>query len=144
MKTYVKVDDSATEEGQKDFGGKHVLIAEDNDLNWEIAEDLLSELGLCLERAENGKQAVEMFEASSIGYYDAILMDLRMPIMNGYEATEVIRKLNREDANLPIFAMTADAFYEDIRKCLDVGMNAHIAKPIDIQEISKLLDKYLN
>lgn len=144
LKTYVKVDDSATEEGQKDFGGKYVLIAEDNDLNWEIAEDLLSELGLCLERAENGKQAVEMFEASSIGYYDAILMDLRMPIMNGYEATEVIRKLNREDANLPIFAMTADAFYEDIRKCLDVGMNAHIAKPIDIQEISKLLDKYLN
>ena len=78
-----------------------------------------------------------------MGFYDAILMDLRMPVMTGYEATQAIRKLNRPDADIPIIAMTADAFMEDIQKCLDCGMNAHVAKPIDVREISRLLEKYI-
>ena len=85
-----------------------------------------------------------MFQAKDPGYYDAVLMDLRMPIMNGYEATEAIRGLDRPDAKtIPIIAMTADAFAEDIKKCLDCGMNAHVAKPIDVREVSRLLQKYM-
>ena len=132
------------EELPSHFEGKKVLLAEDNDLNWEIAEELLSELGLELEWAENGQICVEKFQASPLGYYDAILMDLRMPVMSGYEATRAIRALDRADASLPIIAMTADAFSEDIKKCLECGMNAHVAKPIDVREISRLLDKYIN
>ncbi|MCI8849646.1 MAG: response regulator [Oscillibacter sp.] len=132
------------EEIPSHFEGKKVLLAEDNDLNWEIAEELLSELGLELEWAENGQICVEKFQASPLGYYDAILMDLRMPVMSGYEATRAIRALDRADASLPIIAMTADAFSEDIKKCLECGMNAHVAKPIDVREISRLLDKYIN
>ncbi|MCI9376738.1 MAG: response regulator, partial [Oscillibacter sp.] len=132
------------EEIPSHFEGKKVLLAEDNDLNWEIAEELLSELGLELEWAENGQICVEKFQASPLGYYDAILMDLRMPVMSGYDATRAIRALDRADASLPIIAMTADAFSEDIKKCLECGMNAHVAKPIDVREISRLLDKYIN
>ncbi len=125
------------------FNGKHILLAEDNDLNWEIAEELLSDLGLELEWAENGKICVEKFENSEEGFYDAILMDLRMPVMNGYEATTAIRQMNRSDSNIPIIAMTADAFSEDIKKCIDGGMNAHVSKPIDIREVSRLLEKHM-
>ncbi len=131
------------EEDKSSFAGRHVLLAEDNDLNWEIAEELLSELGLELEWAENGQICVDKFQASPVGFYDAILMDLRMPVMTGYEATQSIRKLTRPDADVPIIAMTADAFVEDIQKCLDCGMNAHVAKPIDIREISRVLEKYI-
>ncbi|MBD5147262.1 MAG: response regulator, partial [Oscillibacter sp.] len=120
-----------------------ILVAEDNELNWEIAQELLSELGLELEWAENGSICVEKFQASQPGTYDAILMDLRMPIMSGYEATQAIRSLDRPDAQLPIIAMTADAFSEDIQRCLDYGMNAHIAKPIDMREVARILEKYL-
>ncbi len=130
-------------EQKVDFNGKRVLLAEDNDLNWEIAEELLSDLGLELERAENGKVCVEKFEQSPIGHYDLILMDIRMPIMTGYEASSTIRALEREDANLPIIAMTADAFSEDIKKSIEHGMNAHIAKPIDMREITRVLEKYM-
>ncbi len=137
-------DEPPPEEITSHFDGKKILLAEDNDLNWEIAEELLSELGLDLEWAENGQICVEKFEASPLGYYDAILMDLRMPVMSGYEATRAIRASERADASLPIIAMTADAFSEDIKKCLDCGMNAHVAKPIDVREISRLLDKYIN
>lgn len=126
-----------------DFRGRNVLVAEDNDLNWEIAEELLSELDLKLERAENGEICVDMFSKSEIGYYAAILMDIRMPIMTGYEAAEAIRALDREDKDLPIIAMTADAFSEDIQKCLKCGMNAHIAKPIDVREVARQLEKYM-
>ena len=131
------------EEKLGDFSGIHILLAEDNDLNWEIASELLSEQGLELEWAENGQICVDKFLASPVGYYDAVLMDLRMPVMTGYEATAAIRKLDRPDASLPIIAMTADAFSEDIKKCLDCGMNAHVAKPIDIREVSRLLDKFI-
>lgn len=131
-------------EETEDFTGRHILLAEDNDLNWEIAEELLSEIGFSMERAENGKIGLEMFENSDIGFYDAILMDIRMPVMNGYEATRAIRALDRKDAaDIPIIAMTADAFSEDHKKCLEAGMNAHIAKPIDVQEVVKQLKKYM-
>ncbi len=127
----------------KDFEGKHILLAEDNDLNWEIAQEILSEAGFTLERAENGKICVEKFEESRPGTYDLILMDIRMPVMNGYDAAKAIRALNRPDQNLPILAMTADAFSDDIQHCLECGMNEHIAKPIDISRLTQILKKYL-
>ncbi|MDE7001222.1 MAG: response regulator [Lachnospiraceae bacterium] len=140
--------DEVSEESHEDtkvqkFVGKKILLAEDNDLNWEIAEDLLSEAGFELERAENGKICVEKFEQSAIRFYDVILMDIRMPVMNGYDAAVAIRALPREDANLPIIAMTADAFSDDIQHCLDCGMNEHVAKPIDVNRLTQLLKKYL-
>ncbi len=128
-----------------DLRGRRVLVAEDNDLNWEIANDLLTEeLGLTLEWAENGQVCAERFRLSSPGWYDAILMDIRMPVMTGYEATAAIRAMERPDAaTIPIIAMTADAFAEDIKKCLDCGMNAHVAKPIDVGEVYRQLDKFI-
>ncbi len=128
-----------------DFTGKRVLLAEDNELNWEIANELLTEeLGLELDWAENGKICVEKFQASEPGYYHAILMDIRMPVMTGYEATETIRAMDRSDARVvPIIAMTADAFAEDIKKCLACGMNAHVAKPIDVREVARQLEKFM-
>ena len=132
-----------TLESSEHFSGRHILLAEDNDLNWEIAEELLSDLGLELQRAENGQECVELFQKSPLGFYDAILMDIRMPVMTGYQASEAIRALERSDSDLPIIAMTADAFSEDIKKCLDSGMNAHVAKPIDVDEVAHLLKKYM-
>ena len=123
--------------------GKRVLLAEDNELNWEVARELLSVLELELDWAENGQICIAEFEKSPVGYYDAILMDVRMPVMDGYEATKVIRSLKRRDADIPIIAMTADAFSEDIQKCLACGMNDHLAKPIDIQSVSQKLKKYV-
>ena len=118
-----------------DLAGRHVLVAEDNDLNWEIAQELLSETGFTLERAENGKICVEKFQSSQVGTYDVILMDIRMPVMDGYGAATAIRALDRPDAGLPIIAMTADAFSEDIQRSLECGMNAHVAKPIDVNQL---------
>ena len=132
------------EEKYADFTGRHILLAEDNDLNWEIANELLSDLGMELDWAENGRICVDKFEASPVGFYDAVLMDLRMPVMTGYEATEAIRSMDRPDKDIPIIAMTADAFSEDIKKCLDAGMNAHVAKPIDVREVARLLDKFIH
>ena len=133
----------APAERGRDLSGRRVLVAEDNELNWEIASELLGEEGLLLDWAENGQTCVEMLQSSPVGYYDAILMDVRMPIMGGYEATQVIRTLEREDRDLPIIAMTADAFAEDVRRSLDCGMNAHVAKPIDVREVLRLLDKFI-
>lgn len=132
------------EEKQMQFSGKRILLAEDNDLNWEIAEAILSEVGFWLERAENGKICVEKFNQSEVNFYDIILMDIRMPVMNGYEATQNIRALEREDAGLPIIAMTADAFSEDIQRSKECGMNEHIAKPLDVNQLMQVLDRYLN
>ena len=123
--------------------GKHILLAEDNELNWEVAKEMLSGLEMELDWVENGQTCVTKFEESPVGYYDAILMDVRMPIMDGYETTAAIRGLEREDADIPIIAMTADAFSEDIQKCLECGMNDHLAKPIDIQAVAYKLKKYL-
>ena len=131
------------EDGPAHFGGKHVLVAEDNDLNWEIAEELLSDLGLELDHAENGQACVEMLQQAGPGYYSAILMDIRMPVMTGYEAATTIRDLDSPDKDIPIIAMTADAFSEDIKRCLACGMNAHVSKPIDVREVARLLEKYM-
>lgn len=131
-------------ESKVQFQGKRILLAEDNDLNWEIAEAILTEVGFELERAENGKICLEKFSQSEVGFYDVILMDIRMPVMNGYEATQKIRALSREDADLPIIAMTADAFSEDIQRSKECGMNEHIAKPLDMNRLMQILDRYLN
>lgn len=136
-------DEPKKEEPVFDFTGKRILLAEDNDLNWEIANEILSSAGFKLEWAENGQICVEKFEQSEVGTYDVILMDIRMPVMDGYGAAKAIRALNRPDADLPIIAMTADAFSEDIQRCLECGMNAHIAKPIDINNLIRHLQKYL-
>lgn len=126
------------------FEGKRILIAEDNDINWEIEEALLSDLGFILERAENGQECINKFMESEHKYYSIILMDLRMPILDGYGATAAIRKLSREDAKeIPIIAVSADTFSDDIQKCLDFGMNAHTSKPIDIGRLEKLIRRYL-
>ncbi len=145
LKPYVDHNEmqKASEEAGPEFSDKRVLVAEDNELNWEIACELLQDLGLELEWAENGQICLDMFQRSKPGYYDAILMDIRMPVMNGYEATDAIRALDRPDAALPIIAMTADAYSEDIQRCLEHGMNAHIAKPIDIKEVTRVLKRYL-
>ncbi len=123
--------------------GKRILLAEDNELNWEVARELLSVLEMELDWVENGEICVAKFEKSPVGYYDAILMDVRMPTMDGYEATMAIRALERDDAGIPIIAMTADAFSEDIQRCLKCGMNDHLAKPIDIQAVTCKLKKHL-
>lgn len=130
------------EEKETDLKGIHILLAEDNDLNWEIAEVLLTSLGATLERAENGKICVEMLTGSEPGKFDVILMDIRMPIMNGLDATIEIRKSSHPDKEIPIIAMTADAFSDDMKKCLDCGMNAHIAKPIDINIVKNTILKF--
>ncbi|HBF2022732.1 hybrid sensor histidine kinase/response regulator [Clostridioides difficile] len=127
-----------------DMSGFRILLAEDNELNWEIAREILSDLGVELDWAEDGQICLTKFQESSKGYYDVILMDIRMPHMTGYEATKAIRTLDHPDASsIPIIAMTADAFSEDVKHCLGCGMNAHIAKPIDVTELTRLLKKYL-
>ena len=139
------VDEQPVEEKPKlQFSDKRVLVAEDNELNWEIANELLGDLGLTLDWAENGEVCANLFRNSEPGYYDAILMDIRMPIMDGYEATDTIRAMDRPDADIPIIAMTADAYSDDIQRCLDHGMNAHVAKPIDIDEVARILKRYIN
>lgn len=132
------------EAGEVDLTGKRILFAEDNELNWEIGEAMLSELGMELDHAENGKICLEKFERSQIGWYDLILMDLRMPVMTGYEAASAIRSLARDDAGrIPIIAVSADAFEDDVQKCYDCGMNAHTAKPYNIVELIGLISQHL-
>lgn len=140
----VEEDSEKTQERPVTLSGHRVLLAEDNDLNWEIAQELLSETGLELDWAQDGKICVDMFGKSAEGYYDAILMDIRMPNMTGYEAAKAIRTMDHPAAKtIPIIAMSADAFSEDIQRCLDCGMNAHIAKPIDPVATIRVLEKFL-
>ena len=116
--------------------GKRILLVEDNELNAEIAKTVLEDVGALITRAENGQQAVELFKEKPAGTFDAILMDLMMPVMDGYTATRKIRLLEHSDAKtIPIIAMTANAFQEDAEKCIAVGMNAHLAKPLDIEKM---------
>ncbi len=121
--------------------GMHVLVAEDNDINWEIAEEILNLYRITSERAENGQVCVDMLNNAEDGKYDLVLMDIKMPILDGYEATLAIRNSNREYVkNIPVVAMTADAFSEDIQRCKDVGMNGHIAKPLNISNLVSVLE----
>ncbi len=136
--------DTIQEISEQNFEGKRILLVEDNDLNTEIATEILGMANLRVEHAENGKRAVEMFSASETGYYDLIFMDIQMPVMNGYEATKAIRELDRDDAlNIPIVAMTANAFTEDMEAAIKSGMNGHIAKPLDFGQLTKILSKWL-
>jgi CheY-like chemotaxis protein len=120
------------EKKRADLAGRHILMAEDIKINAEIMKKILETKDVVVEHAENGKLALDMFAGSEEGYYDAILMDIRMPEMDGLEATEAIRALDREDAgSVPIIALTANAFDEDVQRSLQVGMNAHLSKPVD-------------
>ena len=122
--------------------GLHVLIAEDMELNAEILMDLLEMEGITSDWAENGQIAVELFEQSEPSHYNAILMDMRMPVMDGLKATQTIRNLNRPDAaSIPIIALTANAFEEDVKTCLQAGMNAHLSKPVDIDQLKLTLGR---
>ena len=119
--------------------GLHILLAEDNDINAEVAMELLGMQGAVVDRAVDGTDAVRKFEESEPGAYDVILMDIQMPQMNGWEATEVIRKLDRTDAGLPVFAMSANAFAEDQRRSLESGMDGHINKPVNYEEVRRMI-----
>ena len=128
-----------------DFRGRRILLAEDNDLNAEITMEVLKDIDLVVERAEDGQRCVEMIDAAPAGYYDLILMDIQMPRMNGYEATRIIRQMkDKEKANITILAMTANAFEEDKREAIGSGMNAHLSKPIEVEKLIKTLKRRLN
>ena len=128
---------------ESDYTGKRILLVEDNELNREIAGEILQMTGAEVETAENGKIAVEKVEASPKGSYDLIFMDIQMPVMNGYEATAAIRSLPGEKGKLPIVAMTANAFAEDVQLAKNTGMNGHIAKPLDMNKLNDVLESWL-
>jgi len=126
-----------------DFSDIRVLLVEDNDLNREIAAEILSDTGIQVEEAENGKQAVDMYDAAPERYYDLILMDIQMPVMNGYDATVAIRSLGKRDSkSIPIIAMTANAFAEDVYAAISAGMNEHIAKPLDLKKFMECIQRW--
>ena len=126
------------EDNYSDLQGLHILVAEDNDINWEIISAMLSMFGITSERAENGRLCVDRMRAAAEGSYELIFMDIQMPEMNGLDATRAIRKLDNPWASsIPIVAMTADAFSENVTECLEAGMNGHIAKPVDIKLVIK-------
>ncbi len=129
----------------EDYSQYRILLVEDNELNQEIAMELLSTTGAAVEVAGNGAQAVELFEASPEGYFDLVFMDVQMPVMNGYEATRRIRQLHRRDAkSIGIIAMTANAFVEDIRLSREAGMNEHVSKPVDFEHLQEIMRKYFS
>ena len=140
----VEKDDDAQVIDDSLLKGRRVLLAEDNDLNADIAEELLGDVGLLVERASDGIICVSKLETAQAGYYDLILMDVQMPNMDGYQATRIIRKLSdKNKANIPIIAMTANAFAKDRADALAVGMNDHIIKPISIGKLVTVISKYI-
>lgn len=129
---------------KQDFSGKRVLLVEDNEINIEVAGELLSAVGIQVEMAVDGKQAVDVVQEKEPGYFDMVFMDIQMPVMNGYEAARAIRAAGRKDLEqIPIVAMTADAFADDIRKAEEAGMNDHISKPVDIERLEEALRKWI-
>lgn len=127
-----------------DFSARRILLVEDNELNMEIALEILSLVGVAVESAWNGREAVEKVAAAPVGYYDMVITDIQMPLMNGYDAAAAIRALEREDAKtVPIIAMTANVFSDDIQRSKEVGMNEHLAKPIDIHKLIEILQRWL-
>ena len=137
--------DSKVETGEKtevSIRGLHILLAEDNELNMEIAEFMLQNEGAKVTKAWDGQEAVKIFEKSRSGEFDVILMDIMMPVMNGYEAAKMIRSLDREDAKaIPIIAMTANAFTEDRLRAKEAGMDEHVAKPVDVESLIKVIHR---
>lgn len=130
---------------EENLNGLRILLAEDNELNIDIAQTLLEDYGAEVHVAENGSIALERFKENEEGYFNAILMDCMMPVMNGFEATKAIRELERPDAEtIPIIAMTANAFADDVKKCLDSGMNDHIAKPFEIGKVTQTVKRWVN
>ena len=135
---------SKAPERQADFSNKRLLLVEDNAINREIAQMILMELGFTVETAEDGKIALDKVAASAPGYYDGVLMDIQMPVMNGYESTKAIRALpDPELSRIPIIAMTANVFADDVQHALDAGMNGHIGKPINIPDMVTTLSESL-
>ncbi len=140
----IQTEDHVNIQTDIDLTGKKVLLVEDNEFNREIAEYILSDMGIVVDQAENGEIAVDMVKASA-GSYDFILMDIQMPVMDGYDATKSIRAMEDEKlSTVPIIAMTANAFKEDREKCLEIGMNEHISKPIEVDKLLVVLHKILN
>lgn len=128
----------------KNYENCHILLVEDNELNREIAMEILGSTGAQIDTAENGKEAIEVFSSKPEFYYDLILMDIQMPLMDGLEATGHIRKLQRRDASeVYIVAMTANAFVEDRKRSFEAGMNEHITKPLDVQQVLDCLDRWI-
>ena len=141
----VDIREEQADVSEKSIKGLHILLAEDNELNMEIAEFMFQNEGTEVTKAWNGQEAVELFEKSRPGEFDVILMDIMMPVMNGYEATKMIRSLDREDAKvIPIIAMTANAFAEDRLRAKEAGMNEHIAKPVDAKLLVKIIHKLVH
>ena len=139
-----QTEEKSEAEAKPDFSGKRVLLAEDNELNQMLAENMLTEVGLAVEIANDGTEAVEKMKSAPAGYYDIILMDIQMPQMDGYEATRQIRALeDNEKAGIPIVAVTANAFEEDRQIAMEAGMNGHLAKPYDVPDIMKTLKELL-
>ena len=140
----VQPEQTTAPQPKADFSGKHLLLVEDNELNREIAVEIIGSTGITIDTAINGLDAVHKVAQSEEGFYQIILMDIQMPIMDGYEATRQIRSLQRRDiAHMPIIAMTANAFSEDVTNAIKAGMNYHLAKPIDIGALMGILSKYL-
>ena len=138
-----KEEEDSARKGRTNTG--RILLVEDNELNQEIATAILSEAGFQVETAEDGRQAVDLVSQSQPGWYQLVLMDVQMPVMNGYEATRCIRQLeNRQLADIPILAMTANAFEEDKQEALRSGMNGHISKPINIEKLLETLNEMLS
>ena len=141
---YAPDPDEEETEGSSWLEGIHVLLAEDNELNMEIAEFLLLDRGASVTRAWNGKEALDAFANAPEGAFDVILMDIMMPVMNGLDTVRAIRALDRPDAaEIPIIAMSANAFSDDIQQSLDAGFNAHVAKPIDASLLAQTLRKFV-